>query len=79
MIVSNGEDVWMLMLLNFCLLVTTLPAHFGREPYLLIVKQLVNLMTLGLVASLECFESDEEEIGNPQNMPMTISRSLAEL
>jgi hypothetical protein len=29
--------------------------------------------------SLESFESDDEEIGNPQNMPMTISTSLAEL
>jgi hypothetical protein len=31
------------------------------------------------LANLESFESDEEEIGNPQNMPMTISTSLAEL
>ncbi|KAJ2988230.1 hypothetical protein HDV02_005692 [Globomyces sp. JEL0801] len=31
------------------------------------------------LGSLESFESEDEEIVNPQNMPMTISTSLAEL
>lgn len=46
MIVSSGEDGWILMLPKRCKLMTTLPAHSGKGRCLLIMKELWPWMTL---------------------------------